>query len=121
MGYFNLHLKPSTILVFSIAFGIASDATLYFLSTYIREYRMGKSIQQAVLYTIRQTGVSMIYTAIILSCGFGIFAASDFGGTASLGILISFTLVVAYSSNLVLLPAFLLTLDKKISKKKLNK
>jgi len=61
----------------------------------------------------------MIYTAIILACGFGIFTASSFGGTASLGILISFTLVVAYCSNLILLPAFLLTLDKKMSNKEL--
>jgi len=119
MGYFKIYLKPSTILVFSIAFGIASDGTLYFLSKYRQEYRLHQNIQQAVLLTIRETGVSMIYTAIILAYGFGIFAASSFGGTASLGILISFTLVVAYCSNLILLPAFLLTLDRRMSNKEL--
>lgn len=121
MGYFNIYLKPSTILVFSIAFGIASDGTLYFLSKYRQEYRIHRNIKQSVLLSIKETGVSMIYTAIILACGFGIFIASDFGGTASLGILISFTLVTAYCSNLILLPAILLTLDKRISNKELLK
>ena len=59
----------------------------------------------------------MIYTAIILSAGFGIFVASKFGGTAALGILVSFTLLTAYASNLILLPCFLLTLEKRLINK----
>lgn len=118
MGYFDIHLKPSTILVFSIAFGIASDGTLYFLTKYRQELKHHQfSISRTVSLTIQETGVSMIYTAIILFCGFGIFAASGFGGTASLGILISVTLLVAYCSNLVLLPCFLLSLEKKLTTK----
>lgn len=118
MGYFNIHLKPSTILIFSIAFGIASDGTLYFLTKYRQELKIvGGNISKAVSNTIRETGISMIYTAIILSCGFGIFAASKFGGTAALGILISFTLLIAYCSNLLLLPCFLLSLEKKLTNK----
>jgi predicted RND superfamily exporter protein len=118
MGYFNIHLKPSTILVFSIAFGIASDGTLYFLTKYRQELKNNQySISKTVSLTIRETGVSMIYTAIILFCGFGIFMASGFGGTAALGTLVSITLLVAYCSNLVLLPCFLLSLEKRITDK----
>jgi predicted RND superfamily exporter protein len=116
MGFFHIYVKPSTILVFSIAFGIASDGTLYFLTKYRQEMKIShSSISRAVSITIKETGVSMIYTAIILFCGFGIFAASSFGGTAALGILISVTLLIAYCSNLILLPCFLLTLEKRIT------
>ncbi len=120
MGYFNIHLKPSTILIFSIAFGISSDGTLYFLTKYRQEFRhFPSSISKCVSLTIRETGVSMIYTAIILSCGFGIFTASSFGGTAALGLLISITLFMAYCSNLILLPCFLLSLEKRLTTKEL--
>ncbi|MFI5149327.1 MAG: RND family transporter [Bacteroidia bacterium] len=118
MGFFNIHLKPSTILVFSIAFGISSDGTMYFLTKYRQELKNNQySISRTVSLAIRETGVSMIYTAVILFCGFGIFMASDFGGTAALGILVSITLLVAYCSNLVLLPCFLLSLEKRITNK----
>ncbi|MCW3105456.1 MAG: hypothetical protein JWO09_3896 [Bacteroidetes bacterium] len=118
MGFFHIYIKPSTILVFSIAFGIASDGTLYFLTKYRQELKHTHgSISRAVSLTIKETGVSMIYTAIILFCGFGIFAASSFGGTAALGILISVTLLIAYCSNLILLPCFLLSLEKRLTNK----
>jgi predicted RND superfamily exporter protein len=118
MGFFHIYIKPSTILVYSIAFGIASDGTLYFLTKYRQEMKSGHtSISKAVSITIKETGVSMIYTAIILFCGFGIFAASKFGGTAALGILISVTLLIAYCSNLILLPCFLLSLEKRLTNK----
>jgi hypothetical protein len=118
MGFFHIPLKPSTILIFSIAFGIASDGTIYFLTKYRQELRMHPlSISKAVSLTIRETGVSMLYTAVILFFGFFIFSASGFGGTKSLGILISITLLVAMISNLVLLPAFLIALEKRISTK----
>ncbi len=118
MGFFHIYIKPSTILVYSIAFGIASDGTLYFLTKYRQEMRNPhSSISKAVSLTIKETGVSMIYTAIILFCGFGIFSASSFGGTAALGILISVTLLIAYCSNLILLPCFLLSLEKRITNK----
>jgi len=122
MGYFNIYLKPSTILIFSIAFGIASDGTLYFLTKYRQEFKQHqRNISKTVSLTIKETGVSMIYTAIILFAGFGIFTASSFGGTAALGILISVTLLMAYLSNLILLPCFLLSFEKRINKKALLK
>ncbi len=119
MGFFHIPLKPSTILIFSIAFGIASDQTIYFLTKYRQEMRSHPvmSISKAVTLTIRETGVSMIYTSIILFFGFFIFSASSFGGTASLGKLISFTLLMAMCSNLVLLPAFLVSLERKLTTK----
>lgn len=119
MGFLGIPLKPSTILVFSIAFGISSDGTLYFLTKYRHEIRKNKlSITDAVKITISETGVSMIYTAVVLFFGFGMFVLSGFGGTQALGILISFTLLIGYCSNLILLPAFLLTLEKAITNKR---
>lgn len=122
MGYFSIPLKPSTILIFSIAFGIASDGTAYFMTRYrdnLKNRRM--SISQAVTNTIQTTGISMFYTAIILFSGFFVFVASTFRGTQSLGILVSITLLIAMISNLILLPAFLMSLDKRAQKKTTKK
>ncbi len=119
MGFLGIPLKPSTILIFSIAMGISSDQTIYFLTRYRQELSAGgKSISQIVSDTINETGISMIYIATILFFGFGIFAASTFGGTVVLGILLSFTLLTAMICNLTLLPAFLLSFEKSILGKK---
>src|SRR5207249_876306 len=115
MGFSEIPLKPSTILIFSIAFGIASDGTMYFLTKYRQELkRQSGSISKTVSLTIHETGVSMVYTAIILFCGFFIFAISNFGGTSALGILISITLLIAMCSNLIFLPTLLLSLEKRL-------
>lgn len=115
MGYLGIALKPSTILIFSIAMGISSDQTIYFLTRYRNELRnTSKSISQIISETIRETGISMIYIATILFFGFGVFAASTFGGTVALGILLSVTLLVAMICNLTLLPAFLLSASRYI-------
>jgi predicted RND superfamily exporter protein len=118
MGFFGIPLKPSTILIFSIAMGISSDQTIYFITRYRQELKdTTKSISQIVSDTIRETGISMIYIAIVLFFGFGIFAASTFGSTKALGILLSVTLLVAMFSNLTLLPAFLLSIEHRKKKK----
>jgi predicted RND superfamily exporter protein len=118
MGFLGIPLKPSTILIFSIAMGISSDQTIYFITLYRHELNStNKSISKIVSDTIRETGISMIYIATILFFGFGIFAASTFGGTQALGILLSVTLLVAMISNLTLLPAFLLSIEKREGKK----
>lgn len=120
MGYLHIPLKPSTILVFSIAFGISSDGTLYFLTKYRHEIKRNKlKMSEAVSLTIHETGISMIYTALVLTFGFGMFSLSNFGGTAALGILLSLTLMIAYCANLIILPSFLLTLEKSILKKEI--
>ncbi|MDP9047299.1 MAG: MMPL family transporter, partial [Bacteroidota bacterium] len=118
MGFFGIPLKPSTILIFSIAMGISSDQTIYFITRYRQElHGTHKSISTIVSDTIRETGISMIYIAIVLFFGFGIFAFSTFGSTRALGILLSVTLLVAMISNLTLLPAFLLSLESTKQKK----
>jgi predicted RND superfamily exporter protein len=120
MGFADIRFKPSTILIFSIAFGITSDGTIYFLNKYRQELRKkGATASKAISGVISETGISMIYTNIILFFGFGIFAASDFGGTVALGILISLTLLLSLCTNLVLLPALLLSIDRYISRKEL--
>ena len=118
MGFFGIPLKPSTILIFSIAMGISSDQTIYFITRYRQELKgTKKSISKIVSDTIRETGISMIYIAIVLFFGFGIFSFSTFGSVSALGILLSATLLVAMVSNLTLLPAFLLSMEKRESKK----
>ncbi|MFP4367512.1 MAG: efflux RND transporter permease subunit [Bacteroidales bacterium] len=118
MGYFGIPVKPSTVLVFSIAFGISVDNTIHFLAKYRQELKVnGLDIRRSVSIAIREAGVSMLYTAIVLFFGFGIFSLSGFGGTVALGILISFTLLIAVTSNLILLPSMLLSLERIIIKK----
>lgn len=123
MGFFGISLKPSTILIFSIAFGLASDQTIYFLSKYRQEFlhkNKNQSISKTVSISLHETGRSMIYTAIILFFGFGIFTLSTFGGTLALGVLVSVTLLFALISNLIFLPALLLSLEKRIKRKSLQ-
>lgn len=113
MGWAGVPLKPSTVLVFSVALGIAIDITIRFLVNYKQDLKRGSDVQQNVLQTIRSTGLSIIYTAIVLIAGFVIFCFSGFGGTQALGWLTSLTLVVATLANLTLLPALLINLSKK--------
>lgn len=114
MGFFHIALKPSTILIFSIAFGISSDGTIYFLTRYKEEWlKNSNNVAKAIQITIQKTGVSMFYTAMILFFGFFIFTASTFKGTQALGILVSITLLMAMICNLILLPAFLMGMNKK--------
>lgn len=114
MGYFGIAIKPSTVLVFSIAFGISVDDTIHFLAKYRQELKYSDNIRKSVKNAIKETGVSMIYTSIVLFFGFSIFITSQFGGTIALGLLVSITLMIALLSNLVVLPALLLTLEKSI-------
>ena len=118
MGYFSIPIKPSTILVFSIAFGISVDDTIHFLAKYRQELIVSNwHIKKSVFNALKETGVSMIYTSVVLFFGFFVFVASDFGGTQALGLLVSITLFFAMLSNLLLLPALLLTLEKVITTK----
>ncbi|NQX81771.1 MAG: MMPL family transporter [Flavobacteriaceae bacterium] len=113
MGYFGVPLKPSTILVFSVAFGISVDDTIHFLAKLKQELsHNGWNIHKAVYVALRETGVSMFYTSIVLFFGFLVFVVSSFGGTQALGSLVSVTLIIAMISNLLLLPGLILTFRK---------
>ncbi|MBK9416940.1 MAG: MMPL family transporter [Flavobacteriales bacterium] len=112
MGYLGVAIKPSTLLVFSIAFGIAVDDAIHYLSKYRQELNAGNTIRTSVLLALREAGVSMMYTSIVLFCGFSLFMFSDFGGTQALGLLVSFTLLVAMFTNLIILPSLLLTFER---------
>jgi len=114
MGFFSIPIKPSTILVFSIAFGISVDTAIHFLAKFRQELACSSTPpDQAVISALREVGVSIIYTVIILFFGFGIFVASEFGGTVAMGLLISITLFMAVFSNLLLVPSFLLDQARK--------
>lgn len=118
MGYIGIPLKPSTILVFSIAFGISVDDTIHFLVKYRQELQSTNwKIKKSVIAALRESGISMFYTSVVLFFGFSVFMISDFGGTVALGGLVSATLLFAMFSNLILLPTLLLVLEKKIANK----
>lgn len=122
MGFLGIPLKPSTILVFSIAFGISVDDTIHFLAKYRQELIDSKwKIQRSVYAALRGTGVSMFYTSIVLFFGFSVFMSSEFGGTVALGGLISMTLLFAMLSNLILLPSLLISLKDTVSNEEVLK
>lgn len=113
MGWTGISLKPSTVLVFSVALGIAIDVTIRFLVNYKQELpHLNYQVNTTLVQTIKHTGISIIYTSLVLVAGFVIFCFSDFGGTKALGWLTSITLVVSTLTNLVLLPALIKTFIK---------
>lgn len=121
MGYLAISIKPSTILIFSIALGISVDNAIHFLSRYRLQLRLNDwNIKVSVINALRETGFSMVYSSVVLFFGFSIFTLSTFGGTEAMGYLIAFTLVIALLSNLFLLPSLLLTLDKNITTKRFS-
>ncbi|WP_439505271.1 efflux RND transporter permease subunit [Sediminibacterium sp.] len=112
MGWAGIALKPSTVLVFSVALGIVIDVTIRFLINYKQELPAhNNQVNPTLIHTIRHTGISIIYTSLVLIAGFVIFSFSDFGGTKALGWLTSLTLVVGTITNLVLLPVLILTIS----------
>ncbi len=119
MGWIGITLKPSTVLVFSVALGIAIDVTIRFLINYKQELpHYNNQVAQTLVQTIRHTGISIIYTSLVLIAGFIIFCISDFGGTKALGWLTSLTLVIGTLTNLVLLPVLILHFQQKRANKK---
>lgn len=122
MGFAGVPIKPSTILVFSIAFGISVDDTIHFLAKYRQELVANQwKIKKSVYAALRETGVSMFYTSIVLFFGFSVFVISSFGGTVALGSLVSATLLFAMFANLLLLPSLLLSLERSIANKEVLK
>jgi predicted RND superfamily exporter protein len=118
MGFMDIPLKPSTILVFSIALGITVDNTIHYLAKYRQELKWHNwKIKESALLAIRETGASMVYTSLVLLFGFGCFAASEFEGTRALGVLTAVTLLVAMFTNLIVLPALLLSFQRSVTTK----
>jgi hypothetical protein len=116
MGWFGIPLKQSTLLVFSIAFGISVDDTIHYLAKYRQELKTKQwDLKECVILAIRESGLGMFYTSIVLFCGFSIFSFSQFGGTQALGLLISLTLLIAMITNLVILPTLLLSLERRLT------
>jgi hypothetical protein len=118
MGFAGIPIKPSTIIVFSIALGISVDNAIQYLSRYRHELKVTNgAIKQSAISALHEAGFSMIYTSIVLVLGFSVFIISGFGGTQALGILISTTLLIAMFFNIMVLPSLLLTLDKRLTSK----
>jgi uncharacterized protein len=118
MGFTKIPIKPSTIIVFSIALGISVDNAIQYLSRYRHELKLTNgAIKHSAISAIHEAGFSMIYTSIVLVLGFSVFIVSGFGGTQALGILISTTLFIAMFFNILVLPSLLLTLDKRLASK----
>ena len=118
MGFFGIRLKPSTIIIFSIAYGIVVDFTIHYLAKYRHSLKKHNwDMRIAITESVTDAGPSIIYTAVALFGGFIIFAASNFGGTVALGILTSLALIFGMFMNLILLPSILLSLEKHINAK----
>lgn len=118
MGWFKIPLKPSTLLVFSISLGISIDDTIHYLAKYRQELKSRKyTLKESITLAIRESGLGMFYTSIVLFCGFSTFTFSQFGGTQALGLLVSITLIVAMVTNLIVLPSLLFALDKRLNTK----
>jgi len=118
MGWFNIPLKPSTLLIFSIALGITVDNTIHFLARYRQELKLKKwDLKECVAISIRESGLSIIYTSVILFFGFIVFVFSEFGGTQALGYLSAITYLIALFTNMIILPALLLTLERRLTTK----
>ena len=118
MGFFKIPLKPSTLLVFGIALGITVDNAILFLAKYRQELKLHTwDIKQSILISVRETGLGIFYTSVILFFGFIMFVFSQFGGTKGLGLLVSITILVGMITNLIILPSLLLSLERKVTTK----
>jgi predicted RND superfamily exporter protein len=118
MGYLGIPLKPSTVLIFSIAFGISVDDTIHYLAKLRHELNQHNGqVKRSVYKALKETGISMFYTSVVLFFGFATFLLSSYGGTKALGGLISFTLLMALFSNLLLLPALVIFMNDIFKKK----
>jgi len=119
MGWLGIPLKPSTLLVFNISFGITADDSVHFLAKYRQElkYHQQWTQRESIIQSLREAGLGMFYTSVILFFGFSVFAFSQFGGTQALGLLVSTTLLIAISTNLILVPTVLLSLNKRFTAK----
>lgn len=116
MGYLGIPIKPSTILVFGIAFGLSVDDTIRFLAQYRQELvRNHWKIKKSIFATLEEEGPSMFYTSFVLLFGFSVFTLSEFGGTVALGGLVSITLLFGMLTNLILLPSLVLSLNRSLA------
>lgn len=122
MGFTGIPIKPSTIIIFSVALGISVDNAIQYLSRYRHELKVnGGKIKESAINALHEAGFSMIYTSIVLVLGFSVFIVSEFGGTQALGMLISTSLFIAMFFNILVLPSLLLTLDKRVTNKGFTK
>jgi hypothetical protein len=122
MGFGGIPVKPSTLIVFSVALGISIDAALLFLSKYRFELKQtGGAIKLSVASSLEETGISMIYTSFVLVLGFAVFILSGFGGTQALGMLISITLFLSLFFNIIVLPSLVVSLDSYITNRAIRK
>lgn len=117
MFLLGVEFKLTTSILFSIAFGIAVDDTIHFMSKLKTELDSGKSFLYAIKRTFLEAGKAIILTSVILVAGFALLSFSSFGVTHFTGMLISFTLIFALLADLFLLPALLFSMKKIWDKK----
>lgn len=113
MGFFNVNLKPSTLLVFGVALGITVNNAIIFLAKYRQELRKKSWDNKAtILFSLKETGLGIVYSSVVTFFGFGMFTFSQFGGTQAMGLLVSLAILVGAVTNVLLLPSMLLSLEK---------
>ncbi len=113
MGIFHIPLKASTAIFFSIAFGIATDDTIHFISRFKLELKKSTSPLRAFKHTYAETGKPVFLTTLILLGGFISLVLSDFESIRLFGLLTCLTLLIALLAEIVLLPVLLMTIFRK--------
>ncbi len=120
MAWLGLKINMATVLIGGITMGIAVDDTIHFLWHYRTEIKKGKTFYEALKSTYHHTGTAIFMTAILLSFGFLVMAASDFVPTADFGKLTSLTIAIAFVTEIFLMPALLYALYRIKNRSKLK-
>jgi len=113
IGFFNLPMDLFTMMVASIAIGLAVDDTIHFMHNFRRYYDQSGDPVLAVHETLQSTGRAMLVTSIVLSIGFFIFAFATMSNVRNFGLLTGFTIVMALLADYFLAPALMVLVNKK--------
>jgi predicted RND superfamily exporter protein len=111
MGFAGIHLNLNTMLVASIALGIAVDDTIHFLYQFAARRREGAGSEAALAHAFQHSGRAMVGTSLVLAAGFAVFQAAQMVNVGEFGMLVAITVGFALLFDLILTPALLRTLS----------
>lgn len=115
MGFAGIDIRPSTAVIFTIAFGIAVDDSIHFLARFRMETLRGLPLDTAVKNTTIHTGRAIVLTSLILLVGFGVLGTSSFESNMLMGLLTCLTIITALVADLIFLPALIYWMNPKIT------
>jgi len=112
MGWMGISIDIGVAIAGAIIIGVAVDDTIHFLVKYFEARRQGLSMEETFDEVLRYAGKAILFTTIILSTAFSLFAFSSFTPNQNFGIVTAFALMVALVVDLLLLPALLSLADR---------